>query len=77
EQLTFNATIRSLVEQEASTDRIREAAVIEGMRLMWMDGLEKARVGLTTLSEIARAAAVLDLHDTGSGGETLTMRASA
>ena len=33
------------------------------MRLMWQDGLDKARQGLTTLEEIAKVAAVVDMDD--------------
>ena len=62
--LTFTPTIKSIVEQGASADRIREVAVSQGMRLMWHDGVEKARIGQTTLEEVASAASVIQLENT-------------
>jgi type IV pilus assembly protein PilB len=61
EMLIFTPTIQSLVERGAPTKQIREAAIAEGMRLMWQDGLEKARLSQTTLDEVAKAAAVVSL----------------
>jgi type II secretory ATPase GspE/PulE/Tfp pilus assembly ATPase PilB-like protein len=61
ELLIFTPTIQSLVERGAPTKQLREAAIAEGMRLMWQDGLEKARLSHTTLDEVAKAAAVVSL----------------
>ncbi|MBX9735395.1 MAG: Flp pilus assembly complex ATPase component TadA, partial [Phycisphaerales bacterium] len=41
--------------------RIRRSALESGMKPMWMDGLDKARLGLTTLDEVARMAAVASI----------------
>lgn len=53
--------IQRLIEAGESVERIRERAIDEGMRLMWQDGLEKARLGLTTLSEVVRAASLIEV----------------
>ncbi|NIO59304.1 MAG: type II secretion system protein GspE, partial [Acidobacteria bacterium] len=51
ELLKFTQPIQTLVEQGGSTKKIRERAVREGMHQMWQDGVEKARMGQTTLEE--------------------------
>ncbi len=63
ELLQFSHSIQALVEQGGSTKKIRERAVREGMRQMWEDGLEKARLGQTTLHEVAKVAAVMAVTD--------------
>lgn len=62
EMLTFTNAVKAIVEQGASADRIRELAVTQGMRLMWQDGVEKARLGQTTLEEVASAASVIQIE---------------
>lgn len=59
ELLEFTAAMRNAVEAKYSIERLREVAVGEGMRLMWLDGLDKARLGQTTLAEIAKVASVI------------------
>ncbi len=61
ELLEFNQAIKTLVEEGGSVERIRKLAVQEGMRAMWLDGLEKARLGQTTLEEIAKTAFVTEI----------------
>ncbi len=63
ELLSFTHPIQSLVEQGGSTKKIRERAVREGMRQMWQDGVEKARLGQTTLEEVAKVTAVMAASD--------------
>jgi type II secretory ATPase GspE/PulE/Tfp pilus assembly ATPase PilB-like protein len=63
ELLSMNPAVKAHVEKGDSTDRIRDAAVATGMRLMWQDGVEKARVGLTTLEEIAAATFVVQVDE--------------
>ena len=46
------------VEQGESAAAIQAAAVADGMNLMWLDGLTKAKLGLTTLEEVNRIVAV-------------------
>jgi type II secretory ATPase GspE/PulE/Tfp pilus assembly ATPase PilB-like protein len=58
ELLTLDRELQLAVEQAASTPALRAAAIARGMRPMWLDGLEKARLGVTTLEEIAQVAAV-------------------
>jgi type II secretory ATPase GspE/PulE/Tfp pilus assembly ATPase PilB-like protein len=63
ELLRFTTDIQRVVEQESSVSQIRETAVRGGMRLMWQDGIEKARIGLTTLEEVTRAASVVAIDE--------------
>lgn len=77
ELLQFTPAVRSQVEQGGSVEGIRELAMGEGMQMMWQDGLEKARLGATTLEEVAKVAAVVDLAgNPGAAGET-ALRQSA
>jgi type IV pilus assembly protein PilB len=62
EMLTFNPMVKALVDKGSSTDRLREAAVSAGMRLMWQDGLDKAMQRLTTLDEVATATFVIQIE---------------
>jgi type II secretory ATPase GspE/PulE/Tfp pilus assembly ATPase PilB-like protein len=61
ELLKFTPAVKSLVEQGGSVERIRELAVSTGMRQMWQDGLEKARLRETTLEEVAAAASIIQI----------------
>jgi type IV pilus assembly protein PilB len=63
ELLRFTPEIKQVVERGGSTDQIRTVAVREGMRLMWREGLEKAHLGETTLSEVTKVASVMDLDE--------------
>ncbi len=60
ELLSASKGIRELISQEASAAEIYEVARDEGMRLMLQDGIEKARMGLTTLSEVCKLHATID-----------------
>jgi len=64
EYLVFTSEIRRLVEAGGDTDLIRRDAVDRGMRLIWQEGLDKARGGETTLAEVAKIASVIDLTTT-------------
>jgi type II secretory ATPase GspE/PulE/Tfp pilus assembly ATPase PilB-like protein len=68
EMLTVNAAIRGAVERGAPAAEIVALAVQGGMSPMAMDGLAKARLGLTTLEEVARVATVIapDADETGT-----------
>ncbi len=57
EALSVTPTIQSVIERSASPLELLEAALAEGMRPMWRDGVEKAMLGLTTLEEVAKASA--------------------
>ncbi|HVP03452.1 MAG TPA: ATPase, T2SS/T4P/T4SS family [Solirubrobacteraceae bacterium] len=54
EVMTVNEEIRSLAIEHASADKIAEVAVREGMRRLREDGLEKVKMGRTSIAEVAR-----------------------
>ncbi len=54
EVLPCNETIKRLINQEATSNRIREQAKKEGMRLMVEDGFLKATQGITSIEEVLR-----------------------
>lgn len=58
ELLRMTPGLRRVIDLGQPIAAIRAQAEREGMRPMWMDGLAKARVGLTTLEEVARVVAV-------------------
>jgi type IV pilus assembly protein PilB len=60
EVMVMNEEIRSLALQRASADQLGAAAVRGGMRRLREDGLDKVKLGLTSVAEIARV--------TGTGG---------
>jgi type II secretory ATPase GspE/PulE/Tfp pilus assembly ATPase PilB-like protein len=64
ELMRFTPAVQRAVEQQTDLSVVRDVAVREGMRLMWQDGIEKARIGLTTLEEVSRAASVIAVGET-------------
>ncbi|PTL56151.1 GspE/PulE family protein [Paraconexibacter algicola] len=54
EVMAMSEEIRDLTIARASADRIAETAVAQGMRRLREDGLEKVRLGRTSISEVAR-----------------------
>src|SRR5438105_3371958 len=52
--LTMTETLERLAAEKASRDEIERAAIEEGMRTMWDDGLAKVASGLTSIEELAR-----------------------
>ncbi len=62
ELLAFTTQVREAVEAGCSTERIRQVAHRAGMRAIWQDGMDKARLGLTTLEEVASIAAICHLQ---------------
>ena len=54
EVMVMNDEIRSMTIERVSADQIRAKAVEEGMRVLRADGLEKVRLGLTSISEVSR-----------------------
>jgi type IV pilus assembly protein PilB len=54
EVMTINDEIRELTIDKSSADSIRDAAVQHGMRLLRDDGLEKVRLGVTSIQEVSR-----------------------
>jgi len=58
EVLVLNETIRKMVEERNSADAIKKKAIESGMKSLREDGLDKARLGLTTIEEILRVTEV-------------------
>jgi type IV pilus assembly protein PilB len=56
ELMVMTSRIRELAFQGAPTQDIRRAAVAQGMRVMFEDGVQKALKGLTTLDEVFRVS---------------------
>jgi len=53
EMIRMSEPIRHMVLEKAPADAIRRTAIKLGMRTMYEDGLEKVRVGVTTVDEVA------------------------
>jgi type IV pilus assembly protein PilB len=56
ELMVMTNKIRELAFQGAATQEIRRAAVGQGMRVMFEDGVAKALRGITTLDEVFRVS---------------------
>jgi type IV pilus assembly protein PilB len=56
ELMIINAKIREMIFQNASSVEIREVAIKQGMRTLYMDGIQKVVKGITTLDEVYRNA---------------------
>jgi type IV pilus assembly protein PilB len=54
EVMTISDEIREMTIDRASSDVIRAKAVEQGMRLLRDDGLEKVRLGITSIAEVSR-----------------------
>jgi type IV pilus assembly protein PilB len=52
--LRVNDELESLAARKASREELERAAMKNGMRTLWDDGLEKVIAGLTSLEELAR-----------------------
>jgi len=63
ELMPMTAGVRGAIEKQASSALLRRLALSEGMKPMWQDGVEKARMGYTTLTEVARIAAGMAQED--------------
>jgi type IV pilus assembly protein PilB len=48
--------VRDLTIEKASAEAIKHVAVEQGMRLLRDDGLEKVRLGTTSIAEVARVS---------------------
>jgi type II secretory ATPase GspE/PulE/Tfp pilus assembly ATPase PilB-like protein len=79
ELLVMSRAMRRAIDANAGTAALREAAEADGMKPMWRDGLEKAMLGLTTLTEVLRVAAAAATDGGEHGGEISddTMRQAA
>ncbi len=54
ELLTMNDELRRLILQHADAGQIQKAAINNGMRTMYADGIQKALAGLTHIEEVLR-----------------------
>jgi type IV pilus assembly protein PilB len=54
EAMTVSKQIRELTIERASADKIRDLAIEQGMRTLQEDGVDKFRMGITTIQEVAR-----------------------
>jgi type IV pilus assembly protein PilB len=54
--LSMTETLESLAVRNASREDIERAALGEGMRTLWDDGLAKVAAGLTSIEELARVS---------------------
>jgi type IV pilus assembly protein PilB len=52
--LVMSETLESLAASKASREELERAAISEGMRTLWDDGLGKVAAGLTSIEELAR-----------------------
>ncbi|MFG0314905.1 MAG: GspE/PulE family protein [Phycisphaerales bacterium] len=68
ELLCATAGIRDLIDQGATANEIFERARSEGMRLMLEDGIEKAKLGLTSIEEVRKLHATIDIKLAGDSG---------
>jgi type IV pilus assembly protein PilB len=54
--LQMSETLESLAVQKAGREEIERAAIAEGMRTLWDDGIAKVASGLTSIEELARVS---------------------
>ena len=54
--LTMSEELESLAVRKATREEIERAAMSEGMRTLWDDGLAKVASGLTSIEELARVS---------------------
>jgi type IV pilus assembly protein PilB len=52
--MTVSGEIRDLILDRAPADRIAQVAMQQGMRRLRDDGLDKVRLGRTSIAEVAR-----------------------
>ena len=60
ELMLMSTKLRELTFAEAPTSQVRRTAVTEGMRTLYVDGIQKACKGITTLEEVVRTAKTTD-----------------
>ncbi len=74
EMLNATTSIRTLIEQDASVSEITKHAKSQGMRTMLDDGTDKALLGLTSVEELNKLHATVDL---GNATQETGIRISA
>lgn len=63
EMLRMTPAVQNVVERGGTAAELREIAAADGMRLMWQDGLDKARRHLTTVWELSKLRSVAESDD--------------
>lgn len=61
ELLCATSGVRELIDRSAGATEIFEQARSDGMRLMLEDGIEKARLGITSIEEVRKLHATIDI----------------
>ncbi len=56
ELMMMSSKVRELTFNEASTEKIRQQAITEGMRTLYWDGIDKVIRGVTTFDEVYRVS---------------------
>ncbi|HPP53078.1 MAG TPA: type II/IV secretion system protein, partial [Thermoguttaceae bacterium] len=56
ELMLMSSRLRELTFQGAPTAQLRRAAISEGMKTLFQDGISKAMKGITTIEEVLRVA---------------------
>ena len=54
EAMVMSEEIREMTIERASADQIRKVSIEQGMRTLQQDGIDKVRMGVTSIQEIAR-----------------------
>jgi len=52
--LVMSESLETLAASKASREELERAAIEEGMRTLWDDGLSKVAAGMTSLEELTR-----------------------
>src|SRR5581483_10390481 len=69
ETLVVSDTIRRLILRRAESHELQRAAIQEGMRTMYEDGVAKALAGVTTIEEVLQVTR--DAHEAAPTGEAV------
>ena len=82
ELLQLNQPVQQVIDNNGTIHQIRAAALANGYKPMWQDGLNKSKLGLTTLAEVARVVAILktaesEIDVAGEIEPTASLRKSA
>ncbi len=73
EMLTMTPSLKNLVSEGLSSEKIKQTAQKEGFQLMSIDGIQKALQGLTTIEEVFRVAPpeiMVDSHPPATDSST-------
>ncbi len=57
EVMLVSEAVERLAIEEATAEEIKRQAISEGMRTLWDDGMEKVKLGLTSIEEVMRVVA--------------------